>query len=182
MSLRPALFLDRDGVVNTDIQFLHRIEDTEFMPGIFELTRHFAARGYAVAIASNQSGIGRGLYSEAIFARFMAWMRAEIAKQGGVIDATYYAPTHPSEGVAPYRRVTGWRKPGPVMFLRAAADLALDLGRSAAVGNQMSDVEAARAAGIGTLFLLDGKAKGVSRDGDYWIVPALADIAALAPA
>src|SRR5579862_6651817 len=94
---RPALFLDRDGVIVADVEFLHRIEDSRFMPGLFELTAAFAARGYAVVMATNQSGIGRGLYDEAIFTRLTDWMRAEIAKQGGRLDAVYYAPTHPTE-------------------------------------------------------------------------------------
>ena len=178
---RPALFLDRDGVVNVDIDFLHRIEDARFIDGIFALTADFAARGYIIVIATNQSGIGRGLYTEADFARLMAWMRAEFARQGGRIDAIYFAPTHPTEGVGDYKRVSDWRKPGPGMFRAAARDLVLDPARSVAVGHHATDIEAARAAGIESLFLFDGKAGAARRDGDHWVVPALADVSKLTP-
>jgi D-glycero-D-manno-heptose 1,7-bisphosphate phosphatase len=176
MIRRPALFLDRDGVVNVDKQFLHRIEDCQFIDGIFALTAGFASRGFAIIIASNQSGIARGLYSEADFTRFMDWMRAEFARQGSRIDAVYFAPTHPTEGVGVYRRENPWRKPAPGMFLAAAADLHLDLAASVSIGNQISDIDASHAAGIGGLVLLDQTTGGVSRREDYWIVPRLADV------
>ena len=150
MIRRPALFLDRDGVVNVDRQFLHRIEDCRFIDGIFALTAGFASRGFAIIIASNQSGIARGLYSEADFTRFMDWMRAEFVRNGSRIEAVYYAPTHPTDGIGAYRRENPWRKPAPGMFLAAAADFYLDLAGSISIGNQMSDIEASRAAGIGT--------------------------------
>jgi len=179
MTTRPALFLDRDGVVNVDRHFLHRIEDCAFIDGIFALTAHFAARGFAVVIASNQGGIARELFREAEFARLMDWMRAEFRRQGSRLDAVYFDPTHPAEGKGAYRRSSSWRKPAAGMFVRAAADLGLDLAKSIAVGNMAGDVDAARAAGIGGLVLLDEKASGVERRADCWIVPRLADVARL---
>jgi len=181
MTLRPALFLDRDGVVAVDMEFLHRIEDARFIDGIFALTADFAARGHAIVIATNQSGIGRGLYTEADFARLMGWMRGEFARHGGRIDAIYFAPTHPTEAKGDYRRQSDWRKPGPGMLLAAARDLDLDLARSVAVGNLVTDVEAARAAGIPSLFRVDQQAGATHRDGDCWVVPVLSDVSRLAP-
>jgi D-glycero-D-manno-heptose 1,7-bisphosphate phosphatase len=175
---RPALFLDRDGVVNIDVQFLHRIEECRFSDGIFDVTAEFARRGFAIVIASNQSGIARGLYGEATFARLMDWMRGEFTRRGVGIDGVYFAPTHASDGVGPYRRESQWRKPAPGMFRQAASDLMLDLGRSVSVGNQPSDLDASRAAGIGGLFLYDPDAATVARHDDYWLVPRLADILA----
>lgn len=175
MGTRPALFLDRDGVVNRDIQYLHRIEECEFIDGIFAVTAEFAARGFAIVIACNQSGIARGLYNEADFARLMDWMQTQFRRHGSRIDAVYYAPTHPSEGVGSFRRESSWRKPGPGMYLQAARDLGLDLVASVSIGNQTTDIEAGRAAGIGTLILLDPGAATAEPRGDYWLAPSLAD-------
>jgi D-glycero-D-manno-heptose 1,7-bisphosphate phosphatase len=178
---RPALFLDRDGVIVADVVFLHRIGDSHFMPGLFELTRDFAARGYAVVMATNQSGIGRGLYDEATFTRLTDWMRAEIAKNGGHLDAVYYAPTHPTEAMGNFRRESDWRKPGPGMFLAAARDLSLDLARSVSIGNEQRDIDASRNAGIPNLFLLDPKAPAPAVRDDYRIVPNLLDVLPFLP-
>src|ERR1700730_48168 len=168
-----GLILDRDGVINEDTGYLHRAEECRFVDGIFELTAAFAARGFAVAIASNQSGIGRGYYSEADFERLMAWMTAEFARHGVTIAGIYHCPDHPSAGIGRYRRANPWRKPGPGMLLQAARDLRLDLARSWTVGDQMSDIEAGRAAGVGTLVRYDPLAPGVERCQDFWVVPRL---------
>jgi len=178
---RPALFLDRDGVIVADVEFLHLIEDTRFMPGLFERTRDFAARGYAVVMATNQSGIGRGLYDEAAFTRLTDWMRAAIRKNGGTLDAVYYAPTHPTEAKGRFRRESDWRKPGPGMFHQAARDLGLDLTRSVSIGNEQRDIDASRNAGIPNLFLLDPKATAIETRDDYRVVPTLFDVRDIIP-
>ncbi|MGH7125185.1 MAG: D-glycero-alpha-D-manno-heptose-1,7-bisphosphate 7-phosphatase [Stellaceae bacterium] len=168
-----GLILDRDGVVNEDTGYLHRIEDCRFVDGIFELTAAFAARGFAIVVASNQSGIGRGYYTEADFERLMGWMKGEFARHGVAIAGVYHCPDHPTEGVGRYRHANPWRKPGPGMLLQAARDLDLDLARSWTVGDQMSDIEAGRAAGVGTLVRYDRLAADVARCQDFWVVPRL---------
>jgi D-glycero-D-manno-heptose 1,7-bisphosphate phosphatase len=173
-TLRPALLLDRDGVVNEEIGYLYKIADCRFVDGIFALCRAFAARGFAIVIATNQSGIGRGLYDEAAFAALTTWMRGEFAREGVPLDAVYHCPDHPTEGKGAYRRDNPWRKPGPGMFLQAARDLSLDLARSWCLGDRASDVAAGRAAGVGTLVLLDPAAAETARRGDHWVVPNLA--------
>ena len=77
--LKAGLLLDRDGVINEDVDYLHRIEDCRFFDGIFEMARAFVSRGYVLAIVTNQSGIGRGLYSEEQFEQLMRWMQGEFA-------------------------------------------------------------------------------------------------------
>jgi D-glycero-D-manno-heptose 1,7-bisphosphate phosphatase len=173
---RRALILDRDGVVNHDPGYLHRIEDCRFIEGIFDMTAAFAARGFVVVIATNQSGIGRGLYTEAQFETFMTWMCGEFAQHGVAIAAVYHAPDHPTEGIGRYRRDSPWRKPGPGMLLQAAADLGLDLGRSWSVGDRPSDIEAGRAAGVGWLVRYDPHAPAPERCDGFWRVPRLSDV------
>ncbi|HZS82124.1 MAG TPA: HAD family hydrolase [Stellaceae bacterium] len=173
---RPALLLDRDGVVNDDTGYLHKIAECRFVEGIFDLARAFARRGFAIVIATNQSGIGRGYYGEGEFLELMDWMRAAFAQNGVALDGVYYCPDHPTEGQGAYRRDSPRRKPGPGMLLEAAAELSLDLARSWCLGDQASDIAAGRAAGVGTLVLFDPKALEISRREDYWIVPRLADV------
>ncbi len=176
---RCGLLLDRDGVINYDNGYLHRIADCRFVDGVFDLSREFAARGFAVVIATNQSGIGRGLYGEAEFATLMGWMRGEFARNGVEIAAVYHCADHPTAGIGPHRRDNPWRKPGPGMFLQAAADLSLDLAKSWTIGDSASDVAAGRAAGIGTLAHLDPSIDAAHRDGDVWLVPNLAAVTKL---
>jgi len=177
--LRRGLILDRDGVVNHDPGYLHRIEDCRFIDGIFEMTAAFAARGFLIVIATNQSGIGRGLYGEADFATLMSWMKDEFQRHGVTLAGIYFCPDHPTEGVGRYRRANPWRKPGPGMLQQAAADLGLDLARSWTVGDKPSDIEAGRAAGVGTLVCYDPEAASVARRGDCWMVPRLAEVTKL---
>ncbi|MGE5203850.1 MAG: D-glycero-alpha-D-manno-heptose-1,7-bisphosphate 7-phosphatase [Acidobacteriota bacterium] len=178
-SQKRALILDRDGVVNEDTGYLHRIEECRFVTGIFELAAAFARMGFLIVIATNQSGIGRGLYTEADYERLMTWMKSEFGRRGAPIAAVYHCPDHPTAGIGRYRRANPWRKPGPGMLLQAAVDLDLDLGRSWTVGDKESDIEAGRAAGVGTLVRYDPLAPAVRRCHDFWVVPRLVDAAAL---
>ncbi len=176
---RRGLILDRDGVINHDTGYVHRIEECRFIDGIFAMTAAFTARGFAIVIATNQSGIGRGLYGEADFAALMNWMRGEFARRGVILAGIYHCPDHPTEGIGAYRRDNPRRKPGPGMLLQAAHDLDLDLARSWTIGNAPGDIAAGRAAGIGTLICYDPLAPKPARCEDFWIVPRLADAAAL---
>jgi D-glycero-D-manno-heptose 1,7-bisphosphate phosphatase len=176
---RRALILDRDGVINEDAGYLHRIEDCRFVEGIFALADTFFRRHFAIVIATNQSGIGRGLYAETDFARLMEWMGREFARRGVPIAGIYHCSDRPDAVPADEWRGHRRRKPGAGMLLEAAADLSLDLARSWTVGDKLSDIEAGRAAGVGTLVRYDPAAPEVRREGDVWTVPRLADVAAL---
>jgi D-glycero-D-manno-heptose 1,7-bisphosphate phosphatase len=176
MASRRGLILDRDGVINLDTGFIHRIEECRFVDGIFALLAAFSTRGYRLAIATNQSGIGRGYYGDAEFNTLMAWMLARFSEQGITIDAIYHAPDHPTEGIGQYRRDTPWRKPGPGMMLQALADLDLDPTQTWAIGDKVSDLTAAAAAGIAHRVLFDIQAPATERRDGYWVVPSLASI------
>lgn len=145
-----ALFLDRDGVINTDGGYTYRVEQLRLVHGIFDLCRTAMARGFRLVIATNQSGIGRGLFTEAEYRIFTGEMLARMAAEGIAIAAVYHCPYHPRAGLGPYRRDHPWRKPNPGMLLAAARDLGLDLAGSALIGDGARDIVAARAAGVDT--------------------------------
>lgn len=149
-----ALFLDRDGVINLERDYVHRIEDFEFVDGIFALCRAAQAQGYLPVVITNQSGIGRGYYTEAQFQALTAWMKSEFAREGVEIARVYHCPYHPDAGIGEYRAESFDRKPNPGMILRAEKDLDLDLGSSMLVGDRKSDMQAGEAAGVGYRVLL----------------------------
>ena len=152
--LGKALFLDRDGVMNEEVGYLHAAEDVRWVEGIFALCRRAVELGYRLVVVTNQSGIARGMYTETQFEGLMTWMRGELAERGVVLDAVYFCPFHPEHGVGEYKREHEDRKPGAGMLRRAAEDLGLDLGRSVMVGDRCSDVAAANAAELRRVFLL----------------------------
>ena len=155
-ALGRALFLDRDGVINQEIGYLHRPEDVRWVEGIFSLGRTAVRLGYRLVVVTNQAGIARGLYTTAEFEALMGWIGAEFRAAGAPLDAVYHCPYHPEHGLGVWRREHEDRKPGPGMLLRAARDLGLDLQQSVLVGDRCSDIAAAKAAGLQQAFLLYG--------------------------
>lgn len=151
---RPALFLDRDGVINVDHGYVHKPGDVEFVDGIFEMVAAAKKAGYLVVVVTNQAGIGRGYYSEADFLALMDWMKARFVEHGGQIDAVYFCPFHPEHGIGEYRRDSDCRKPAPGMLLQSGRELDIDFARSIFIGDKPSDMAAGHAAGVGTLLYL----------------------------
>lgn len=154
MTLAKALFLDRDGVVNRDTGYVHRVEDFAFIPPIFDLARRARGAGFRLVVVTNQAGIARGLYGEAEYRALTDWMTARFAAEGAPLDAVYHCPYHPTAGVGRYKRDHAWRKPKPGMILEAERRLKLDLPRSILIGDRETDIAAARAAGVGTAVLI----------------------------
>jgi mannose-6-phosphate isomerase len=146
--LRPAAFLDRDGVLNVDHGYVHRLEALDLMPGAAAAVRRLNEAGYLVIVATNQSGVARGYYTLDDAHRFNAALRARLAEAGARIDAFYLAPYHPDGVVAEYARDHDDRKPGSGMLRRALAEWPIDAARAFLVGDKDSDLEAARRAGI----------------------------------
>lgn len=151
-----ALFLDRDGVINRDHGYVHRPEQTDWVPGIFDLCRMARDLGYVLVVVTNQAGIARGYYGEDQFAEYTRWVHAEFSRRGVPLLATYHCPHHPTEGVGELRRDCDCRKPKPGMILRAQREHAIDLAASVLIGDKRSDIDAARAAGVGHVFLFGG--------------------------
>ncbi|MFM0568792.1 D-glycero-beta-D-manno-heptose 1,7-bisphosphate 7-phosphatase [Paraburkholderia caledonica] len=151
---KRALFLDRDGVINVDIGYLHCKEDCVFLPGIFELVRRARRAGLEVFVVTNQAGIARGYYSEETFAEFTSWMLEQFLVEGAPITQVYFCPHHPDAGIGGYKIACECRKPEPGMLLKAAAEHGIDLAASVMVGDSLTDMQAAKTAGVGTRYLV----------------------------
>ena len=145
--LRPALFLDRDGVLNEEVGHLHDPRDLKMIPGAEPLLRACNQGGVAVVAVTNQAGIGRGLYDAEACARVNRAIAEALGRSGATVDGWYLCPHRPDEGCA-------CRKPRPGLLRTAAADLGIDLPRSVMVGDKVSDLEAAEAAGVGASVLV----------------------------
>ena len=165
---RPALLLDRDGVINVERPYICSVADFEFIEGIFDLCRDAVDLGMALVVVTNQAGIGRGLYTEGQFWSLTDWMREQFLERGITIDGVYFCPHHPEHGIGAFRRDCYDRKPNPGMILRAREDMDLDLRPSVFIGDKNSDIEAARAAGVGRTVLL---CNGVPIDGPIRCAP-----------
>jgi D-glycero-D-manno-heptose 1,7-bisphosphate phosphatase len=152
--LKPALFLDRDGVLNEDRGYVHRWEDFRWIPGAREAIAAFNRAGWLVIVVTNQSGVGRGYYTEDEMHALHDRMNAELADRGARIDAIYFSPEHPEAGEERYRHPDPpRRKPNPGMILQALQEWPIDAERSLLVGDKPSDLEAALRAGVrGVLF------------------------------
>jgi D-glycero-D-manno-heptose 1,7-bisphosphate phosphatase len=151
------LFLDRDGVLNEDRGYVHRWEDFCWIPGAREAVAAFNARDWWVFVVTNQSGVGRGYYSEADVLAVHARMEADLAAAGARIDAFYYCPFHPEALEDRYRHPDPPdRKPNPGMLLRAMADWPVDAARSVMVGDKPIDLEAGQRAGVRSLLFPGG--------------------------
>jgi D-glycero-D-manno-heptose 1,7-bisphosphate phosphatase len=152
--VKPALFLDRDGIINTDYGYVHSQNNFDFIPGIFGLVSKAKALGYLCVVITNQAGIGRGMYSSQQFYSLSKWMCEEFEVHGGAIDAIYYSPFHPVEAIGEFLVDESTRKPGAGMFFEAIKDLNIDVRRSVMVGDKLSDMQAGLSANVSKNYLL----------------------------
>lgn len=144
-----ALFLDRDGVVNKEKNYLYKIEDFEFIDGVFETCRYFQDRGYLIIIITNQAGVARGKYTEEDFEILTKWMLKEFNNENIKISKVYHCPHHPD-----FSGECECRKPKPKMILDAKEEFNLDLYESILVGDKNSDIEVGINAKVGTCYLI----------------------------
>ena len=145
--MRKVLFLDRDGVINKDVHYLHRIEDLAFVDGAKEALAAAVQAGYDLIVVTNQSGVGRGFYTEDDVNTLHQYMNQELTKAGAPILRFYYCPHLPGAPLAQYDQNCDCRKPKPGMILQAMADYDIDKAHSFMVGDKLSDMEAAAGAG-----------------------------------
>lgn len=160
-----AVFLDRDGTLNIDYGYVHRITDFQFIDGVGKALKQLQDKGYLLVLVTNQSGIARGYFSEAQFHRLTEWMDWSLDEDYGVVlDGIYYCPHHP-EGQGEYREECDCRKPKAGMFIQAMSDLNIDPAQSYMVGDKLEDLLAAEAAGVKTKVLVR-TGKAISAEGE----------------
>lgn len=140
LNRQTAIFLDRDGTINVDTGYTHKIEDWEFLPGAIEALAAFKKAGWLLVVISNQSGIGRGYYTFSQLKELETWVNAQLMIHTAAIDAWYYCPHLPDAGCS-------CRKPAPGLILAAAHDLNINLSASWILGDKASDLQAGLTAG-----------------------------------
>jgi D-glycero-D-manno-heptose 1,7-bisphosphate phosphatase len=151
---RKAAFIDRDGVINVESAYVYRTEDFEFLPGAIEALRQLQAAGYLIVVVTNQSGIARGLYTEADYWKLTRHMQTQLSAAGVQLSAVEHCPHLPDAEVEDYRLDCSCRKPRTGMFDRAAIALNIDVSVSILVGDRATDIQAGRSAGVGRCWLV----------------------------
>lgn len=147
--MNKAFFLDRDGVINKEKNYLYKIEDFEFIDGVFETCKYFQDKGYLIIIITNQAGIARAKFTEEDFKILTNWMIDKFKEKDIKISKVYYCPHHPD-----FTGICECRKPNPGMLIKAQVDFNIDLNQSVFVGDKNSDIEAALKIGINKTFLI----------------------------
>jgi D-glycero-D-manno-heptose 1,7-bisphosphate phosphatase len=144
---RAAVFLDRDGTLIREVNYLSTIEQIEVLPGVAAALRLLRSHGFKLVMVTNQSVVARGGLSEAGLQQIHAEIVNRLAQEGAALDGIYYCPHHPTEGFGDYRILCDCRKPKTGMIKRAADEHQIDPSRSYVVGDQPTDIELARAVG-----------------------------------
>ena len=146
---RRLALIDRDGVLNFDVDYAHRLDQLRLIRGAARAVRRLNDAGVAVCVITNQSGVARGLFDEAAVEAFHEALKAALARDGARIDAVYYCPFHPNAVSEAYRHPDHPdRKPNPGMILRALREFAVGPTAAFLIGDHDSDMEAARRAGV----------------------------------
>lgn len=140
MGKRKAVFLDRDGTINIDKNYVFRKEDFGFLPGALEGMKRLKEAGYLLIILTNQSGIARGYYTEEQYLSLQAWMCRKMKQENAEPDGIYYCPHLPDASIIKYRKICCCRKPNLGMFYQAIRDYDIDITASAAVGDKKRDL------------------------------------------
>lgn len=151
-----GLFLDRDGTINVEREYLSDPDRVELIPGSADAIREANEAGIRVFVVTNQAGVARGLHSEADILAVHRRLEELLSAQGARLDALYYCPHHPEFGPPPYRKVCNCRKPNTGMLRQAAETYGIDLASSFVVGDKCSDIETGKNARCGTVLVLTG--------------------------
>lgn len=163
MTEHPAVFLDRDGTINREVDYLSDPADLELLPGAVDALRKLKDAGYLLCVVTNQSGVARGLFDEDQLKQIHVRLEELLAAEGVQLDWIGYCPHHPTEGRPGYRANCFCRKPRPGMLLEAAASLRINLERSWCIGDSMRDLKAGERLGVMGLLVRTGKGADQAR-------------------
>jgi D-glycero-D-manno-heptose 1,7-bisphosphate phosphatase len=156
MKQKPAVFFDRDGVLNVDRGYICRPKELAWMPGAIEAIRMLNKRGYFIFVVTNQSGIARGFITEDEVHDFHEYMAQEAEWQDAIIHSFYVCPHHPEGIIEKYSSICNCRKPLPGLIEQACLEWPVDLDRSFLIGSMQRDLDAAKGAGIPGYLFIDG--------------------------
>ena len=159
----PAVFVDRDGTLNCEVEYLAAVEDLRLLPGAAEGVRRLRAAGFAVVVVTNQSAVARGFLDGATLAAIHRELGRRLAARAAGLDGLYVCPHHPEAGRRPLRRRCRCRKPAPGLVWRAVRELGLDLERSYCVGDGPADLALAAATGTRAVLVLTGHGRCTAR-------------------
>jgi len=148
--MKKALFLDRDGVINKEINHLYKIDDFVFIDEIFDICNFYINHGFIIIVITNQAGIAKGYYNEDDFEILTDWMLKQFSKRGIIIEKVYHCPHHPD-----YTGECDCRKPKPGMIFKARENFNIDLEQSILIGDKLSDIEAGQNSGIKCLCYME---------------------------
>ena len=160
MADRAAVFIDRDGCLTEEVGYVNHVSRIRLLPRTADAIRRLNGAGVPAVMVTNQAGIARGYFTEALLHAVNAEMVRQLAEAGARLDGLYVCPHHPTEGEPPYRMICDCRKPRPGLLLRAARDLRLDLAGSVMVGDKISDVAVGQSVGAAGVLVLTGYGRG----------------------
>jgi len=155
-SSQRAVFLDRDGTINVEKNYLHRVEDFRFIPGVPDALNRLKRAGFLLIVVTNQSGVARGYFPREAVCRLHEHLQQQLRRTDVVIDGFYVCPHHPTEGQDQYQIDCDCRKGFPGMLLQAARDHGIDLAGSWMIGDKLADIEAGVAAGCQSILVRTG--------------------------
>ncbi len=159
--MRKAVFLDRDGTINEEVEYLDDLGDLRIIKGAYEGIRLLNHAGFKVVVITNQSGVARGFFSEEFVNQVHGRLSYMLGQRGAVVDRWLFCPHHPEVGSPPFRRVCRCRKPGIGLVEKAASELDIDVEGSFFIGDSLSDIRTAWNAGMGSILVLTGHGKAV---------------------
>ena len=155
-ALDRVIFLDRDGTINEEVEYLHRPEDLKILPGVPEAIRNLKEHGFKIVVVTNQAGVARGYYEEADVERLHLYLNECLRKDGAAIDYFFYCPHHPVHGIGKYKTACRCRKPETGMFEMAEQYYRVDKAHSWMIGDKLLDVEAGRNYGVRSILVGTG--------------------------
>lgn len=171
--MEKVVFLDRDGTINIEKNYLHKIEDFEFIKDSDKAIKLLKDNGFKVVVVSNQAGIARGYYSEEDVEILHEYINNILGKQGARIDAFYYCPHHPEHGIGKYLCECKCRKPLTGMFEKAAEKINIDINKSWMVGDNKGDINAGINFGVKTILVATGYGEKIHNEravkADYYV-------------